>query len=59
MHDASNDEESAAWEAAVVESENRRRTLQAEPPLEEWWATKTEPELHERARALGLLDDLR
>jgi hypothetical protein len=59
LSDAGNDDESTAWEASVVEAENRRRALNDEPLLEEWWTTKTEPELHERARALGLLDPLR
>jgi hypothetical protein len=52
---ASTDEESAPWEAAVVATANERRAAEGRKPLEMWWVGKTEPELHRRARALGLL----
>jgi hypothetical protein len=43
-------------EATVADWANRRRVADGTPPLREWWESKTEPELHRRARALGLLD---
>ncbi len=52
----SDDEGSAEWREAVVASVDRHRVEAGRPPLAEWWTTKTEPQLHRRARALGLLD---
>ncbi len=49
------DEGSPEWQAKMVERADRRRAAHGTPPLVEWWETKTEPELHRRARALGLL----
>jgi len=43
-------------EAAVRASLDSWRAEHGVPPLVEWWELKTEPELHHRARALGLLD---
>jgi len=45
--------------ADTIESLDRLRDSRGIPPLLPWWATKTEPRLHERARALGLLTPLR
>jgi hypothetical protein len=50
------DEADPAQEASIVAWADRTRAAQGIAPLVEWWQTKTEPELHERARALGLLD---
>jgi hypothetical protein len=50
-----NDEGDAAWESTVLDWANRKRGELSTPPLLEWWESKTEPELHRRARALGLL----
>lgn len=52
---AANDDEDPRWAQAVTSEADRRRALEGRPPLQPWWSTKTEPELHERARALGLL----
>lgn len=49
------DEGSPEWQAMMRQSENRRRAEEGLPPLKEWWEEKPEPELHRRARALGLL----
>lgn len=49
------DEGGPAWEEATVAAADEVRAVGRRPPLEPWWATKTERELHERARALGLL----
>lgn len=51
-----NSDEDAAFEAAVTTWANRVRAEHGREPLQPWWATKTEAELHRRARALGLLD---
>ena len=40
---------------AIIGEADRRRAAVGDEPLEPWWASKTEPELHARARALGLL----
>ena len=53
--ESNDDEGDATWETAVVDWANRERSAQGTPPLQEWWESKTEPELHQRARALGLL----
>lgn len=53
------DEGSPQWRAAMIEALDRRRAVAGVPPLEPWWAGKGERELHERARALGLLRPLR
>lgn len=52
----SDDEGDTAFRDEVAAEADRRRTAEGRPPLEPWWATKTEPEFHARARALGLLD---
>jgi hypothetical protein len=44
-----------ALEARRMDAD-RWRAVHGIDPLLPWWATKTEPELHRRARALGLLD---
>ena len=49
------DEGDPDWERAVVEWADRQRAADGTEPLAEWWSSKTEPELHRRARALGLL----
>ncbi len=51
----SGDEGTPEWRTMMVDRANRRRAARGIPPLREWWETKTEPELHHRARALGLL----
>ncbi len=53
------DEGSPAWRAEVIAAIDRRRAAHGNAPLAPWWATKGEPELHERARALGLLRRVR
>lgn len=53
------DEGTPEWRAAVIESTNEWRARHGVPPLREWWETKGEIELHRRARALGLLRDVR
>lgn len=49
------DEGDAQWEASVVAWADAERAASGRPPLVPWWETKTEPELHRRARSLGLL----
>ena len=49
-------DENPAFEAAVTNWANKLRAARGIPPLRDWWATKTEGELHRRARTLGLLD---
>lgn len=53
------DEGSPGWRAAMIEGIDRRRAAAGAPPLEPWWALKGERELHDRARAVGLLRPLR
>lgn len=52
---AVNDDEDATWLDAAIDDADRHRAAEGRPPLEPWWSAKTETELHERARALGLL----
>ena len=53
----SNDDEGGRrWRDRVTTWADAVRRAEGRPALDDWWATKTEPELHERARALGLLD---
>ncbi len=51
-----NDEGTVQWRASVTAWANRERRERGTPPLQEWWEGKGEGGIHERARALGLLD---
>jgi uncharacterized protein YkwD len=53
------DEGTPEWQAAMIAQANKWRAEHGIPPLKEWWETKTEQKLHERARALGLLGRVR
>jgi hypothetical protein len=54
---AETDEEPPAEALAIALAElNQWRADHGIDPLHPWWVDKTEPELHARARALGLLD---
>lgn len=55
----SDDEGSPEFQRAMIEAENQRRAEVGQARLLEWWEDKTEGELHERARALGLLERVR
>lgn len=53
------DEGTPEWRAMMVEQANRHRAARGIPPLKEWWEDKGELQIHERARALGLLRPVR
>lgn len=47
------------WRNDMTAWINSLRAASGIPPLKEWWENKTEPELHERAKSLGLLRRVR
>lgn len=49
------DEGTPEWRALMERHINEDRTRRGIPPLKDFAEAKTEPELHARARALGLL----
>lgn len=53
------DDGDQAYRDAVVAGADSWRADHGTAPLGHWWDDKTEPRLHERARALGLLRHLR
>lgn len=53
------DEGTPEWRAEVRRNIDDRRAALGNEPLADWWETKTEQELHEHARALGLLRPVR
>ncbi|MBI2709988.1 MAG: hypothetical protein HYX34_09870 [Actinobacteria bacterium] len=50
------DEGTPEWQAAMVRAENARPARVGAPALKEWWEEPPEAQLHQRAKALGMLD---